>query len=431
VGSTITLTDLGCGRMVDAVELFHGPGGWAEGLKLVAPELLKVGVEWDDAAVATARAAGHDVARADVSELNPLGLGLALRPGGGLIASPPCPGFSAAGKGLGRKDLPRLLEMVREWSPGPVARGGWHDERSALTLEVVRWCAAVRPAWVALEQVKEVLPVWEAVAEQLRARGYSVWSGLVYAERYGVPQTRVRAVLIASLLRRVGEPRATHRRYYPVGHRLRDAPSLEEAGLPRWVSMADALGWGMTERPFPVLASSRTTGGPDKEKVGGSARRILYDEQESGRWAMRANAQGNAAVRGVGEPAPTIKGGHDSGDRVWVHERPSPTVVGSRRSEGGMLIGRQLPAGEDRSRGGWSDVEGAPRNSGTAVRVSIEEAAVLQSFRRDYPWQGTKTKRFQQVGNAVPPLLAAAVLGEVLGLPVPAMPHEPVDAEGD
>jgi DNA (cytosine-5)-methyltransferase 1 len=42
--------------------------------------------------------------------------------------------------------------------------------------------------------------------------------------------------------------------------------------------------------------------------------------------------------------------------------------------------------------------------------VSIDEAATLQGFPADHPWQGTKGQQFLQVGNAVPPPLAQAVL---------------------
>ncbi|WP_342216349.1 MULTISPECIES: DNA cytosine methyltransferase [Nocardia] len=48
------------------------------------------------------------------------------------------------------------------------------------------------------------------------------------------------------------------------------------------------------------------------------------------------------------------------------------------------------------------------------LRITVEEAAVLQSFPPGYPWSGTKTAKFRQIGDAVPPALAAAVLAPVL-----------------
>jgi DNA (cytosine-5)-methyltransferase 1 len=120
------------------------------------------------------------------------------------------------------------------------------------------------------------------------------------------------------------------------------------------------------------------------------------------------------------------------GRDVWVTERPAPTIVSTRRSDQGIIVGRQLPEGEGRNVGGkgWVDtrpattVNGDPRISepghhdanvsgsqqANAVRVSLAEALVLQSFPADYPVRGTKTKQYEQVGNAIPPLLAWHVL---------------------
>ena len=53
------------------------------------------------------------------------------------------------------------------------------------------------------------------------------------------------------------------------------------------------------------------------------------------------------------------------------------------------------------------------RESSDAVRISVEEAAVLQGFRADYPWQGSRSRRFSQIGNAVCPPLARLVVATI------------------
>lgn len=85
-------------------------------------------------------------------------------------------------------------------------------------------------------------------------------------------------------------------------------------------------------------------------------------------------------------------------------ERPATTVQGDPR------LGR--PGHKDRDRG-------EAQFAMESVRITVAEAATLQSFPPGYPFQGSQTKRFEQVGNAVPPRLAAHLLAMATGLPLP------------
>lgn len=89
------------------IDLFAGPGGWDEGVRELG--LAPYGIELDPDACATARAAGHYRHRADVARTEPLMAANAWGPVEGLIASPPCQGFSTAGHGRGRADSVHML----------------------------------------------------------------------------------------------------------------------------------------------------------------------------------------------------------------------------------------------------------------------------------------------------------------------------------
>jgi site-specific DNA-cytosine methylase len=101
-------------------------------------------------------------------------------------------------------------------------------------------------------------------------------------------------------------------------------------------------------------------------------------------------------------------------------DRPASTVVTTRRAAGGLVVGRQLAAGEGNAVGGhgW-DGTATSASDGTGIRVSLAEAGVLQSFPTDYPWQGRPINTYEQAGNAVPPRLALHVLAAASGLSVP------------
>jgi DNA (cytosine-5)-methyltransferase 1 len=108
--------------------------------------------------------------------------------------------------------------------------------------------------------------------------------------------------------------------------------------------------------------------------------------------------------RAAGEPAPTIAG--ESRNDSWVHDRPATTVACDPRVH---PPGHKKNADDEAA--GRDEYDG--RAGENAIRVTPEEAAALQSFPPDYPFQGTRTKVFEQIGNAIPPLLALAILREV------------------
>jgi DNA (cytosine-5)-methyltransferase 1 len=516
---------------VTTVELFAGPGGFSLGAVRAGVTDL-VGFEWDAEACATAEAAGHKRIQADVSMVDVREWAHAE----GEIGSPPCQSYSSAGKQKGKLDRPRIeAHVARVKAAGRwlhYSREGWHDPRSPLVLEPLRFALGILPEWIALEQVPAVLPLWQAMADVLRDHGYHTDTGVLSAEQYGVPQTRKRAFLIARRCewhasprfydehghanlermadldcpRRVELPAPTHRKYRKGVPQAEGDPAL----LP-WVSMAQALGWGMVARPSTTVVTGANGGGSDPMSGGSGTRAVHAGHDRAERvWepaavaaeegpdavAARFGNQEHSAVRTAGEPAATVRysermnandwvptgqarnagplaqrdprgpddpsytiraqgsGSHPSGvewtaaelhssgptaaDRegrsrvapravgdpaptmrgsgrnvgYWTGERPATTVQGDARiwPPGHKVNGDdRARLGEDAANERYGDRAGTK-----AVRVSVQRAAVLQTFPPDYPWQGSKTAQYRQVGDAVPPLLAEQVVNAAL-----------------
>ena len=92
------------------VDLFAGPGGWAEGLRLLG--LTEAGLERDAAACATRVAAGHRMTvRCDVAAYPTAPFAGRART---VIASPPCQAWSRAGKRFGIIDQPLVHQAVAD-----------------------------------------------------------------------------------------------------------------------------------------------------------------------------------------------------------------------------------------------------------------------------------------------------------------------------
>lgn len=340
------------------VDLYAGPGGWDEGMRCLGITDV-TGIEIDEAACSTAEAAGHRRVRADVAATQAEKFAGAW----GLVASPPCQAWSTAGKGNGVADRPQVHALIEQYAAGAEGPGGgWADARSHHAAQPVRWVRAVRPEWVCLEQVPPVLPLWRHIGAVLGRWGYSVWTGILNAADFGVPQTRERAVLIATALGTARPPAPTHAEDVAEG--------LFGPQLAPWVTMRDALGWHGTVR----------TG---QDSVLGRGRRERYE-------------------RDTDRPAPTLLG---SASRWQVLDRPARTICGDRSPR-------------------WAYGQGARsyatgRTLDGVHRVGIAESAILQGFPPDYPWSGGKGKQFEQIANAVPPPVAAAIVAAAAGI------HEP------
>lgn len=175
------------------------------------------------------------------------------------------------------------------------------------------------------------------------------------------------------------------------------ARHLGGAGYSTWTGVLNAADYGLAQsrkRAFLIASRTRTVHAPapthsqqpDMPDLFGPALRP---------WASMADVLGWGATD---RPTPTVTAG---GGRTGGAE-PFPT-----QARKALMCSQE--------RGAW-----LRRNPATdtpeSVRITAPEAAMLQGFPPAYPWQGTKTKVFEQIGNAVPPPLARAVLAVATGI---------------
>lgn len=444
-------------QTISAIDLFAGSSGW----DLAAQNLgiNPLGFESDVATYATRDAAGLDTEFGDLTRLDPRNFPASLQ-----MASPSCQGFSMAGSGRGRADSVSLLIkltsvrtrsdlelLIAELTPTMT------DPRTLHALEPLRWALATTPSYLAWEQVTAVQPIWEVCATILRRIGYSVATAVLHSEQYGVPQTRRRAILLARapwVEGRVAMPVATHSRYHVR------SPRRLDPGVLKWVSMAEALGWAEADlvgwpRKYDGIGECvEIDGEPHRARdlrAGNSPAQTVTEKirswtrfPEAPQVASHMGDVGNArgAVRRLDQPAATVTSSMDNGNFRFIddeHARehaerrllqelqgrvknqsgtdydlleqvsaPATTVAASKRA--GLMPFR----GENANR-----FNGSAKSRNDGIRVTVAEAGVLQSFPADYPWQGSRTQQFQQVGNAIPPFLAEACLGALLGRQAP------------
>ena len=289
-----------------------------------------------------------------------------------LLGGPPCQGFSSAGMKSGE------------------------DPRNSLVQHYVRLLEGIRPKWFIMENVEGLLTndggvhVRDAVEAFLHA-GYSVNIEKIYAQGYGVPQRRKRVLIVGNRMGhdfvfpdpvtvfsgnifRKGEitfatatgdlPPATHTVCQPLAYSGPPTNDLQAYLRGEAKTVTDHFAPALSE-----IQLQRVSG-----LMPGQTMKDLPEILQHESFRRRAN-------RRVMDGTPVERrGGAPSGLKRLFADEPCLTITGAATREFVHPI-------EDRL-------------------LTLRECARLQTFPDSFVFTGSAASRIQQIGNAIPPMLA-------------------------
>ena len=282
------------------------------------------------------------------------------------------------------RTFPRADLVLGGYPCQPFSMGGARDpasdQRSTLFHEFARAVEVVDPRFFVAENVlglrslgaRQWLTEQIATFRRLGRRGYHVSCGVLDAADYGLPQRRRRIFLVGvrTDLRRVYRfPPPTHGR------------AGTETGLKQWLSHGDALAAAGLPS-WPTGEFYERPADPD----GGFS------------WWYRSR---NRKARWEG-PAATVLA---AGRHVGLHPASCTMRKAWSRLDDGFKQGWEFT-------GEYEHLDGRPERMALERprRLSWRECALLQGFPGSFEPSGSMTLKYQQIGNAVPPGLAEAVV---------------------
>jgi len=342
-----------------ALDLFSGAGGMSLGAEQAGIKIL-MAVENDSHACQTFRRNFPHVEmhEADIRNFSPPAL---PSQGSIVFGGPPCQGFSTSNQKTRNKNNPE----------------NW------MFSQFFRVVEEAAPEWVVFENVKGLLETERGfflslISDKLKALGYSCQFNTLNAKDFGVPQVRNRLFVVGN---RKGKtftfPQKQALAVVTVKDAIWDLPHISNGANASWLpyskkppsTYADSLRGAMLESPNNLTTRSASH----------IIERYRHVPQ-GGNW----------------ENIPEVLMSNYQ-DRTRCHtgiyhrlnwEKPS-VVLGNFRKN--MLI----HPSENRG-------------------LSVREAARLQSFPDSFEFMGSIGFQQQQVGNAVPPLLAKAVFSKII-----------------
>lgn len=345
-----------------AIDLFAGAGGMSAG---AAEAGINVGyaVEIDKYAAETYQHnhPGTILLQEDVRSISVDSFSIASNKADIVFGGPPCQGFSTSNQKT------RTSRNPNNW----------------LFNEYFRIVEEIEPSWVVFENVKGLLETekgffFREVTNELSKLGYKVSSFVLNAVNYGIPQCRERLFIIGSKKgKTITEPPVKRGKQVTVHGALSDLPDLKN-------------GASIDYLPYKGDAKSAYQ------------RKMRKSLKQCGNHLVTKNSPvildryKFVAQGGNWEDIPSelMKNYTDrTRCHTGIYHRLRPDtpsiVVGNYRKN--MLIHPNEHRG-----------------------LSVREAARLQSFRDNYRFIGSIGFQQQQVGNAVPPLLAKSLFDHIV-----------------
>ena len=316
-----------------------------------------------------------------------------------VIAGPPCQGFSTLGK--------RQLA----------------DPRNSLVVTAVRHAVALRPKFVALENVQGAVSgqhaeYWQSAVKILSKAGYSTETHPIVSANFGVPQIRRRVLLLAwrDKRRSCPVPQPTDRVSLDAALAGAHAaanhdPKTLKAGTPEY-RIARQIG------PHQKLCNVR---GGDRAIATWDIPDVFGDTTPAEREILRAIQKLRRQIR---------LRDHGDADPLLTSDVSAHVGRSVSRSLKRLLASGYLRQVDDRfdlahtfngkyRRLSWDHPApavdtrfGEPRyflHPEEQRGLSVREAARIQGFPDDFKFFGPRSAQYRMVGNAVPPPLAKQI----------------------
>ena len=267
-----------------------------------------------------------------------------------IVGGPPCQGFSLKGKNL-----------------------GMDDPRNFLFLEYFALVKEIKPEVFVIENVKNILNAENGyfrnqIIENFSSLGYIINYGVLNAKKFGVPESRERAIIIGSKTRSVDLPVGSNKKVT-----VRDAISdLAYLNSGEGINESDYINESLTQY---------------QKKLRGKK---LYNHFATNHSKFALEKLAMIPPEGDKKSLPKELHGKQKFATTWSRlewDNISPTI-------------------DTRF-----DTPSNGRNSHPVLNRAItpREAARIQSFNDDFIFYGPKSSICKQIGNAVPPFLGKAI----------------------